>query len=178
MNAGPRDHADSVAMAQALAIYALGLPAFVLQKLLQPLYFAREDTTRPFRFAIIAMLANVAFAFGLQPWLAWLSPALAATLSAWIMVACLLLGARKFGDVARADIRFHNRLWRLCLSTLIMGACLWLASRAIEPVLYWPFWRYFALLALITSGLASYAIAGQITRAFSVKELKAGFKRR
>jgi putative peptidoglycan lipid II flippase len=38
---------DTVATALALAVYGAGLPAFVLQKVLQPLYFAREDTRPP-----------------------------------------------------------------------------------------------------------------------------------
>ena len=44
---------DSLETALALAAYGLGLPAFVLQKVLQPLYFAREDTRSPFRFALV-----------------------------------------------------------------------------------------------------------------------------
>ena len=35
---------DTAATALAVAIYGIGLPAFMLQKLLQPLFFAREDT--------------------------------------------------------------------------------------------------------------------------------------
>jgi putative peptidoglycan lipid II flippase len=42
---------DSLATALVLAIYGAGLPAFVLQKVFQPLYYAREDTKRPFRYA-------------------------------------------------------------------------------------------------------------------------------
>ncbi|MEM9320884.1 MAG: murein biosynthesis integral membrane protein MurJ, partial [Pseudomonadota bacterium] len=50
--------ADSAATALALAVYGAGLPAFVLQKVLQPLYFAREDTKTPFRYALVAMVIN------------------------------------------------------------------------------------------------------------------------
>ncbi len=53
--------------ALALAIYGAGLPAFVLQKVLQPLYFAREDTRSPFRFALWSMAVNAALALGLAP---------------------------------------------------------------------------------------------------------------
>ena len=65
---------DTAAIAFATAIYGLGLPAFVLQKVLQPLYFAREDTRTPFRFALWAMVINAVLAIGLfgaarQPWL-------------------------------------------------------------------------------------------------------------
>ena len=69
---GAATAADSAAIAQAVAIYGLGLPAFVLQKILQPLFFAREDTRTPFRYAVAAMLVNAAAAVGLAPLLGWL----------------------------------------------------------------------------------------------------------
>ena len=47
---------DTASTALALAVYGLGLPAFVLQKVLQPLYFAREDTRRPFRYALASLV--------------------------------------------------------------------------------------------------------------------------
>ena len=37
--------ADTAATVRVLAIFALGLPAFVLIKVFSPAYFAREDTT-------------------------------------------------------------------------------------------------------------------------------------
>ena len=43
--------ADTPATAYALAIFALGLPSFVMIKVFQPAYFAREDTATPMRYA-------------------------------------------------------------------------------------------------------------------------------
>ncbi len=45
--------ADTPATAYALAIFSLGLPSFVLIKVFQPAYFAREDTATPMRFAVV-----------------------------------------------------------------------------------------------------------------------------
>src|SRR6056300_1105356 len=59
---GATERSDAIAMAQACAIYAIGLPAFILQKVLQPLYFAQEDTKTPFRFALYAMVVNAVLA--------------------------------------------------------------------------------------------------------------------
>ena len=59
--------ADTAATALAVAIYGAGLPAFVLQKVISPLYYAREDTRSPFRFAVHAMIVNVVVALGLAP---------------------------------------------------------------------------------------------------------------
>ena len=59
--------ADTAATALAVAIYGAGLPAFVLQKVVSPVYYAREDTRTPFRYALRAMLVNAVIALGLAP---------------------------------------------------------------------------------------------------------------
>ena len=83
---GATTSTDSIAMAQAVAIYALGLPAFVLQKILQPLYFSREDTKSPFRFAVWSMVVNAVIAVGGIPFFGWLAPAIATSFAGWVMV--------------------------------------------------------------------------------------------
>ena len=168
---------DSAAIAVAVAIYGLGLPAFVLQKLLQPLYFAREDTRRPFHFALWSMVVNAGLAFGLSPFLSWMAPAIAASVSAWVMVAQLGLGARRYGSVARFDDRLRARIWRICLCSGIMAAALWGATLILSPWLGMPGWRYGALLALISIGAAVYFLFAHITRAFRFSDLRSAARR-
>jgi putative peptidoglycan lipid II flippase len=43
----------------SLMAYALGLPGFILVKVLAPGFFARQDTRTPVRIGVIAMLANM-----------------------------------------------------------------------------------------------------------------------
>lgn len=169
---------DSAAIALAVAIYGLGLPAFVLQKVLQPLYFARQDTKTPFRYAVYAMILNAAIATSLTPWFGWYTPAIAATAAGWLMVAQLAFGARKMGDVARFDARFGQRLWRICLASALMGAVIYGLYILMMPVLNLDYWRYPALVCLITLGILSYGLAGQLTGAFSLAELKGVVRRR
>ena len=49
-------------VAAILAIFALGLPAFVLIKAFTPGYFAREDTRTPMYFAGLSVLVNISIA--------------------------------------------------------------------------------------------------------------------
>src|SRR5690606_29274253 len=51
---------DTRATAGMLSALAIGLPAYVLIKALQPSFFAREDTKTPMIYAGIAMAANAA----------------------------------------------------------------------------------------------------------------------
>ena len=168
---------DSAAIAVAVAIYGLGLPAFVLQKVLQPLYFAREDTRSPFRFAVWAMVINAAVAIGLAPVIGWLAPAIATTLAGWVMVWQLARGAKAMGEVAHFDDRFRQRLWRIVAASLVMGAVLWGLNIVLTPWLALPYLRLAVLAGLIGMGILTYGVAGQALGAFRLAEIKAMFKR-
>ena len=168
---------DTAAIATAVMIYGLGLPAFVLQKILQPVYFAREDTRRPFHFAVVAMVVNAALAVGLAPFVGWVAPAVAATIAGWTMFACLALGARRYGAAAKFDTRFHKRIWRILIASAVMGGALWLGNAALQPMLGLPWWRGLALVLLITIGAVSYFGTGQLIGAFRLSEFKGALRR-
>ena len=160
-----------------MAIYGLGLPAFVLQKILQPLFFAREDTRTPFRYAVAAMVVNAAAAIGLAPVLGWVAPAVAATLAGWAMVVLLVRGGRQFGDVARFDVRFRARIWRICLAAAIMGAVLWAAAAALEPALNTGGLRYLALAGLVGLGIVVYFATAHVIGAVRLSEFRRALRR-
>lgn len=174
---GRFDRADSQATALAVAIYGAGLPAFVLQKVLQPLYFAREDTRTPLRFALWAMAVNAALAVGLAPLVGYLAAALGTTLSAWAMTILLWRGARGMGAAAQIDDRLKTRSARIVLASIGMGLVLTISAWALGSALYAPGLRYAALTLLIGLGIASYGVLGQVTGAFRVADLKASLRR-
>ena len=166
---------DSRAIAWAVAIYGLGLPAFVLQKLLQPLFFAREDTKSPFRYAVLSMIVNAGLAFGLYPVIGWLAPAVATSVAAWAMVLFLAIGARRFGEVARFDLQFRASAPRIVVAALIMGIALLGLDLMLSSAMVAQGWRYLALLALIVGGSVVYFSAGHMIGAFNLRKLmKAG----
>ena len=168
---------DSAAIASAVAIYGLGLPAFVLQKILQPQFFARGDTKSPFRYALVAMVINAVLAAGLIPWLGWLAPAWATTIAAWAMAALLARGTRPFGDTASFDTRFRSRIWRIVIAALIMGAALFVIAYFLDPLLNMPGWRYLALAGLVIVGIAIFFGVGQLIGATKLSEFRQAAKR-
>ena len=168
---------DTAAIATAVTIYALGLPAFVLQKILQPLYFAREDTRRPFHFALATMAINASLAIGLAPYIGWIAPAVATTIAGWAMYAMLAIGARRFGDAARFDARFHKRIWRILIASVALGVVLWFGNVVMQPFLGLPWWRGLALLVLLSLGAISYFGIGQLIGAVRLSEFKGAMRR-
>jgi putative peptidoglycan lipid II flippase len=163
---------DTAATALALAIYGAGLPAFVLHKVLQPLYYAREDTKRPFRYAVWSMVVNAGLAFGLMPLIGFSAAAWATTIAGWTMVLQLWWGARGMGPEAAFDARFKSRLWRIVLAALGMGAVLWGATYGLSQALTLPGLRYGALGGLVALGIVSYFALGFVLRAYRLSELR------
>jgi putative peptidoglycan lipid II flippase len=167
---------DAVNTALALAVYGAGLPAFVLHKVLQPLYFAREDTRTPFRFAVNSMFVNAAVAVGLMPVIGFVAAALGTTLAAWAMVWQLWRGARPMGASAQPDARFRDRIWRILLASAAMGLTLWVMAQALAPMLHAP-GRALALLALVSVGTLVYFGIGIAIGAFRPADLRAAMRR-
>ena len=81
--------------ARSLMAYAIGLPAFILIKVLSSGFFSKQDTRTPVKIAVIAMLANIVLNLLLVIPLAHAGLALATSLSACINGALLYWILRK-----------------------------------------------------------------------------------
>lgn len=174
---GAFDAADTTRTAQALAIYAIGLPAFVLQKVLQPLFYARENTRAPFRYALVSMVVNAAAAIGMAPFIGYIAAAWGTTLAAWAMVLLLWRGSRDMGTAAHIDARLSRRLPRIALSAALMGTLLWAAAQLAGPLLDARATRIPALAVLVLLGATSYFGAGFATRAFHKSDFTGALRR-
>ena len=175
---GAFDASDTQATALAVAIYGLGLPAFVLQKVLQPLFFARENTKTPFYYALVSMVVNAVVAIGLAPFIGYLAAAIGTSLAAWAMVFQLWRGSRPMGEAAELDARFIRRCGRIILASLIMGAALWTGAWVLGELLVTPQIRYAALAVLVLSGIATYFIAAHLLGALRLGEIKQTLRRK
>jgi len=168
---------DTQATALATAIYGLGLPAFVLQKLYQPVFFAREDTRSPFNFALVALVINALVAIGLSRYVGFTASAIGATCAGWAMLGCLWWGARRFGPAARWDAQLRNRALRIILASLGMGVIVWMIAWALESVLQTDGLRLLGLIVILLVAVASYILAGRMLGAFSLSELRQMMRR-
>ena len=174
---GAFDPADTAATALAVAVYGVGLPAFVMQKALQPLFFAREDTRSPFYYALGSLVVNAVVAIGLAPLIGYIAAALGTTLAGWAMVVLLWRGSRGMGDAARVDARFHDRLWRIVAASLVMGAVLWAGQWLLGTWLATSGLEVIALAVLVLGGMAIYGVAGHLLGAFRLSDFQRAMRR-
>ena len=169
---------DTAATALAVAIYGAGLPAFVLQKVISPVYYAREDTRTPFRYAVHAMLVNAGVALGLAPFIGFAAAALGTTVAGWVMLVQLWRGTRSFDGAAAIDTRLKRALPRIALSCLVMGAVLLAGAAWLGEALATDYLRYGALALLVGLGAASYGAAVLATGAIRGADIRAALRRR
>ncbi len=152
---------DSVATALALFAYAAGLPAFVLTKVLQPAFFAREDTVTPLKAALTGVACNLVLAIGLFLLLrdrgyGFLGLASATAIAAWVTCGILAWKLRRRG-LLRIDARLAARLPRQLLAAVAMGLALWGGAQLIAGWLEGPsLGRFLGLGLLVLLGGVVY----------------------
>jgi putative peptidoglycan lipid II flippase len=159
---------DARAAARGLSAYSLGIPAYVLAKILSVGFFARQDTRTPVRYATITVLINTAMALSLIHWLGFVGIALATGTTAWLNVALLTRHLARDG-LLMFDQRLRFALPRLFVATLVMAAALYGLGHAMAEL--WTgtvFARVAGLTILIGTGggiyLAAAALLGVLTR--------------
>ena len=161
----------------ALALFALGLPAYVLIKALSPAYFADEDTKTPLRFAAISVAVNILLSVGLAPIIGWYGVAIGTAAAAWVNVALLWRGIVRGGVYAIAR-QTRVRAARMAAASGLMGAGLAAAAWALADAANDPLWRYPAILGLVALGMGLYAVFSIGFGAVRLSELKAAMRRR
>ncbi len=118
-------------VAATLAIYGLGLPAFVAIKALNPGFFAREDTKTPMRITGLSVAVNCALAVSLFPFFAERGIATAEAASGWLTATLLFVTL-----VWRGHWNWENalafRVLRLLIATVIMALALNYTSAALS----------------------------------------------
>jgi len=170
---------DTAATAAVLAIFALGLPAFVMIKVFSPAYFAREDTQTPMRYASISLVANTVgsvvlfYVFREAGYLPQLGIAVATTLGGWLNAGLLWWTLVKRGHFV-LDQRMGRAFAGIVLASVVMGAVLIAAAHYLAPLFAAERGlavHLLALSALVGAGLAVYALIVLATGTISFRQL-------
>ena len=144
---GRFDLADAAVTGDVLAALVLGLPAYVLVKVLVPNFYARADTRTPVVAAFIALAVFVVASLALLDRLGVVGVALASVIGAWINVAFLLAVLALRGHYTVPGV-LVLRIARQGLAAGAMGATLFYTSAMLTP------WYSAGLLARLGALLA------------------------
>lgn len=169
---------DSIHSAQALTAFSLGLPAYVLIKILTPGFHARTDTRTPVRVAIIAMFLNLILNLLFIKPFGHVGLALSTAIAAWANVI-MLYGLLRHRNHFACDRQLFTRTIKIIIASLVMAAglwpCLpWLNHMATGGVTY----RIATLSLLLLFGSVLYFGTAALIGTFPLKEIKFYLQRR
>lgn len=169
---------DTVQAAKALRMFALGLPAFVLLKVLTPAFFARENTKTPMIFAGLSALINLVVGGTLFFTIGFYGLALGTTIAAWTNVICLAAVLMR-DKLFVLDARLLTRLPRIFLASAIMGTALfYIAPKARLLYEHRIVIDYPILIGVSAVGLAIYGVSAALLRAIHMSDIRDAFKKK
>lgn len=154
---------DTLMAAISLKAYALGLPAFILIKVLAPGFYSRQDTKTPVKIGVVAMLCNIILNLAfVWVWLQWglaaphAALALATSLSAYLN-AGLLFHRLKGTEALALQEGWMKYLIQVLAATALMVLILtWLLPGSVQWINWGGTMRIVALLGFMLSGAVLY----------------------
>ena len=142
----------------SLKAFSIGLPAFMLIKVLASAFYSRKDIRTPVKIAAFSVVFNIGLNMLLihplrHAGLA-LSTAIAASINASLLVTLLL--KRGFFDAGKGWALYFSRL---LLANIVMGFVIWWSAGTLARWLQWSLMqRVEHLLLIIVLGVLSYLL--------------------
>jgi len=154
----------------SLMAYALGLPGFMLVKVLAPAFYSRKDTKTPVRIAVIALVTNMALNLVfVVPMVMLEIPgphaglALATSIAAWVN-ASLLFAMLYRKQVYRPQAGWGKLFMQMGLAGAALGALLLFGMQPIQEWLAWTGgYRIAGLFAWVLAGAVMYFLVLRLT---------------
>lgn len=169
--------ADGALMAQIVVALVTGLPAYVIVKVLNPGFFAREDTRTPVWTALVSLIFNVALNLYVvnRYGIVGLAGATAASASLNCLLLYVILHRRGWFHFTA---KLVSRIARQLIATAAMTGVLWyLMPLMAERYGASAFERIWSLTALVASGGTVFFVVAFLAGALD-KDLLAQLRRR
>jgi len=176
---------DASETAKALFFYGIGTPAFVLARVLSPVFFARSDTRAPMQFAIVSMIVNIVLGVALFYVIGFEGIAAATAAASWLNVGQMVWALRRRGDWTPSP-RAAGKLVRVFIASAAMGLALfagqvWRAEfeglfGGINLIGLGP--KEITILLVCLAGAALYPPLLLLSGGVTIAEVKAALRRR
>ena len=112
---------DTTKTAEAISAFALGLPAFVLAKIIIPIFYANGDTKTPLKITVLTLIANVVLNIILMQWFAHVGIALGTAIAAWFNIWVSYKYAKKFGKLhLNRSLKSYSLKILLCSAIMVV----------------------------------------------------------
>jgi putative peptidoglycan lipid II flippase len=175
--------ADAQATGALLFHYGWGVPAFVLLRILQPAFFARQDTRTPMRFSLLSVAVNIVVGVALFYTIGAIGLAIATSFAAWVTVLQMWVALSRQG-VWRLSAKAWSKSLRVAAASAGMGAALAVVNLyrpALEGLIGTVTAhgeKEIAILLTCGAGAVLYAVLLFASGGVTLAEARAVFRRR
>jgi putative peptidoglycan lipid II flippase len=147
---------DARITGNVLAILVIGLPGYVLVKVLTPGFYARKDVRTPVRIAMTILVGSILANFALIPFIGIYSLATVTAAGAWLNFLALYVILHRRGHF-RIGGESGGRLLRQLVAAFAMAGVLLLVQRALSHFfLGSTIERFAGIGALVGAGIVVY----------------------
>ncbi|MCC8398283.1 MAG: murein biosynthesis integral membrane protein MurJ [Rickettsia endosymbiont of Labidopullus appendiculatus] len=148
---------DTIKTAEAISAFALGLPAFILAKILTPIFYANHDTKTPLKITLYSLTVNTILNIVMMRQFGHLGIALACSVTAWYNVWLLYTHTKKYA-ISFIDSKLYSFCSKILLSCAIMVLVIWVIKHYYAEYYYTGFLlvKAFMLAATILSGATTF----------------------
>jgi putative peptidoglycan lipid II flippase len=168
---------NAIITGNILTILVLGLPAYVLVKVLTPGFYARKDVKTPVRIAMAILAASVIANFILIPFIGIYSLATVTSAGAWLNFLALFVIL-----AARGHFRMPGwlvaRVAKQLIAAAVMGVALYFLSQALGGVFTGgTLERIVGLGIIVGSGATLYFAIAWVIGGIDRDDIKTLFRR-
>ncbi len=110
---------DTFYTARVLGYFALGLPAYIIIKVLVSCFFAREDTKTPLYISIVSVISNIVLSLLLIQSMREMGIALATAISAWINALLLYVMLSLKNNIKFDSVLISNSI-KILISSIVL----------------------------------------------------------
>jgi putative peptidoglycan lipid II flippase len=170
-------HVDANATARALFHYGWGTPAFVLLRIVNQAFYARQDTKTPMRFALVQVGVNLVLGITLFHLIGFEGIAAATSIASWLNVVLMMVTLWR-RDAYRPGPTTMTRLVKMLAASVVMGIVLAAASAlrpVYEPLLFHR--KELAVVVVVALGAALYVALLFGLRAITPADVRQALKR-
>lgn len=168
---------DSVFTAQALMIYAFGLPASVLSKCYIPIFYARENAQIVMRGAVYSLIVNIVIAFSLLPVLSFYSAVLSSSISAWVLVIYLYVKSQIYGTAVQIEMRTIRAISGITIASVVMGIALFFVNTNFHEIIGGGLRAWLFVLPILALAGAIYLVLVLLLNSWRVQDFRKFLKR-
>ena len=156
-----------------LIYFSLGLPAYILIKVLNPIFFSREDTKTPLYITLVSVLINIILSIIFIKYFREIGIAIATAISSWFNVIILYFVLKMRNQIIM-DHKCKTNIFKIIIASILMLiALLFLKKIFFLQLMNGPIsiWALLLLLNIFVS-VSFFMILAFILKIYSTENIK------